>query len=142
LEIKWETVMNSGELQAKRRNIGPDAVAPDGSEVRILCGTARGGMAEFCLRPGEVASAIVHRTVDEIWYVLSGTGRMWRASAARSETLALTPGLCVTIPVGTRFQFRCDRSEPLIILGLTMPPWPGGEEAVFVEGEWEATVRG
>ena len=34
---------------------GPDAIAPDGSEVRILAGVAAGSMAQFTLPPGAVA---------------------------------------------------------------------------------------
>jgi len=50
-------------------------------------------------------------------------------------------GVCLTIPLGTHFQFRSLGAEPLAALGVTMPPWPGEEEAIMVEGKWEATVR-
>ena len=30
----------------------PDAIAPDGSEVRLLCNTSGGSMAHFRLAPG------------------------------------------------------------------------------------------
>jgi len=45
----------------------PDAIAPDGSEVRLLGSLARGSMAAFRLMPGAVARAVAHRTVEEIW---------------------------------------------------------------------------
>jgi mannose-6-phosphate isomerase-like protein (cupin superfamily) len=35
-------------------------------------------------------------------------------------------------------DFRC--GEPLAALGITMPPWPGEGEAVFVPGKWDAGV--
>jgi mannose-6-phosphate isomerase-like protein (cupin superfamily) len=38
-------------------------------------------------------------------------------------------GLCLTLPVGTRFQFRSFGHEPLSVLGVTMPRWPGPDEA-------------
>ena len=50
----------------------PDVVAPDGSDVRILPGLAGGGMAHFELAPGETSIAVVHRTVEEIWFFVSG----------------------------------------------------------------------
>jgi mannose-6-phosphate isomerase-like protein (cupin superfamily) len=65
----------------------PDVTAPDGSDVRILAATGRGSMAYFRLSPGQVARAIVHRTVDEVWFVAAGRGRMWRKSAGE-ETVA------------------------------------------------------
>jgi mannose-6-phosphate isomerase-like protein (cupin superfamily) len=46
----------------------------------------------------------------------------------------------VDIPPGTHFQFRCDGPETLAILGLTMPPWPGEDEAYVVAGVWLATL--
>ncbi|HEY8002900.1 MAG TPA: hypothetical protein VIE16_01665, partial [Phenylobacterium sp.] len=51
-----------------------DAIAPDGSEVRLLLGLPRGGMAHFQLEPGQVSKAVTHRTIEEIWYFLSGHG--------------------------------------------------------------------
>jgi mannose-6-phosphate isomerase-like protein (cupin superfamily) len=124
------------------RRIGrdPDAIAPDGSEVRVLCGTARGGMAVFSLPPGMVARAVVHRTVDEVWHVLAGAGRIWRRLGDAEEVLDLTAGVSLAIPVGMAFQFRCDGDAPLVVVAATMPPWPGEDEAVFVAGAWTPTV--
>ena len=117
-----------------------DAVAPDGSDVRVLLGLRGGGMAHFELPAGETSTAVMHRTVEEIWYILSGQGEMWRAQGEREEIVALERGVCLTIPLGTRFQFRAFAGEPLAAVGVTMPPWPGEGEAVVVEGKWMATV--
>ena len=114
----------------------PDAIAPDGSEVRLLAATARGSMAHFRLAPGAVSKAIVHRSVEEVWYVLAGGGRMWRKSGEAAEIIALVPGVSLTIPVGTQFQFRCDGDNALEVVAVTMPPWPGAEEAGVAEGPW------
>jgi mannose-6-phosphate isomerase-like protein (cupin superfamily) len=46
----------------------------------------------------------------------------------------------ISLPTGTQFQFRCDGFEPLVVVGVTMPPWPGAEEAYAIEGPWAATV--
>lgn len=123
-------------FESRRINPQPDVIAPDGSEVRVLCGLPRGGMATFTLAPGAVAKAIRHRTVDELWYVVAGTGRMWRRLGEHEEVTALAPGMSMSIPVGTTFQFRCDGKEPLVAVAATMPPWPGESEAVIVEGPW------
>ena len=128
------------EFQTRQASATPDAIAPDGSEVRILCGGTSGGMALFTLQPGAVARAVVHRTVDEIWYVIGGAGRIWRRLHAREEIVALLPGVSVSLPVGTSFQFRSDGADPLVVVGVTMPPWPGAEEAVPVAGAWTPTA--
>jgi len=126
-------------LQTRRLGKEADVIAPDGSEVRILAAASRGSMAHFTLPPGAVSKAICHRTVEEIWFILAGRGRMWRAGDDAEEITELVPGLSLTIPTGTRFQFRCDGDTPLAAVGVTMPPWPGAEEAVFVTGPWQPT---
>ncbi len=118
----------------------PDAVASDGSEVRILCATAGGSMALFTLAPGTVSRAVAHRSVEEIWYVTRGSGRMWRRDSAHEEIVDLVPGLSVAIPAGTSFQFRSDGEEAIEAVGVTMPPWPGMDEAYVVDGIWQPTV--
>jgi mannose-6-phosphate isomerase-like protein (cupin superfamily) len=121
---------------------GPDAVAPDGSDVRVLLRLGRGSMAHFELAAGRVSRAVAHRSVEEIWYVLHGQGQMWRRQDERQETVALRPGTCVSIPAGTHFQFRADGSGPLAAVGVTMPPWPGTDEAYEVPGVWPAGRSG
>ncbi|MBV9206140.1 MAG: cupin domain-containing protein [Actinobacteria bacterium] len=117
----------------------PDAVAPDGSDVRVLLRTGRGSMAHFELGAGRVSRAVTHRSVDEIWYILTGHGEMWRRQGERQETVALTPGTCVSIPAGTHFQFRAGAGGALAAVGVTMPPWPGADEAYPVSGPWAAS---
>jgi len=46
----------------------------------------------------------------------------------------------INIPVGTEFHFRSDSDEPLEAVGVTMPPWPGADEALEVEGVWKPTA--
>ena len=118
----------------------PDAIAPDGSEVRLLGSLARGSMAAFRLMPGAVARAVAHRTVEEIWCFTAGRGRMWRRLGDREEVTEVAPGVFITLPTGTHFQFRCDGGEPLEAVAVTMPPWPGAEEAFTVAGIWEPIV--
>ncbi len=112
--------------------------APDGSSVQVLLRLAGGSMATFALQPGQVSAAVTHRNVEELWYVIAGRGRMWRRSALREEIVALEAGLCLSVPLGTAFQFRCDGGAPLVAVAVTMPPWPGDGEAVAVTGAWPA----
>ena len=113
-----------------------DVVAPDGSDVRILLRLAGGSMAHFELAGGQTSRAVLHRSVDEIWYVLRGRGEMWRSHAAQEAIVPLEPGTCLSIPVGTRFQFRSLGDGPLSAVAVTMPPWPGEDEAIEVSGAW------
>jgi len=105
--------------------------APDGSTVRPLCRiTGLGSFAHFQLEPGEISKAVSHATVQEIWYIIGGTGQMWRRhNSQEPEPVELRPGICLTIPLGTTFQFRADDGDdPLRAVAVTMPPWPVNDE--------------
>ncbi len=119
-----------------------DLLAPDGSEVRVLLARAGGGMAHFRLSPGQVSRAVRHRMVDEIWYVIAGTGEMWRGAAGDQSFATLAPGVCLTIPPGIAFQFRANSDTALEAVAITMPPWPGPEEAEPADGPWKETKLG
>jgi mannose-6-phosphate isomerase-like protein (cupin superfamily) len=84
--------------------------------------------------PGAIAKAVAHRTVEEIWYITRGRGRMWRKSGEREEITEIGAGVSLSIPCGTHFQFRCDGGERLDAVAITMPPRPGPNEAYPVDG--------
>lgn len=127
-------------FDATRLPVQPVATAPDGTDVRPLLQLAGGSLAHFELPPGAVSHAVRHRTVEEIWYCLSGRGEMWRQQGAVENVIPLDTGTALTIPLGTAFQFRSFGYEPLVVLVITMPPWPGEGEAERVEGKWRPTV--
>ena len=132
--------MSSTAFDTRRASAAPDVIAPDGSEVRVLCATARGSMAMFSLMPGVISRAVAHRTIDEVWYFIRGVGQMWRLAEGREEITQIAAGISLSIPLGTHFQFRNDGSEPLEAVAVAMPPWPGDDEAYPVAGKWAPTV--
>lgn len=126
-------------MQHARLSQGPQATAPDGSAIRFLLKLNRGEVNHFTLPPGQTSRAVVHRTIEEIWYVLSGEGEVWRRAGDTEEVLDLVPGVSFDIPTGTQFQFRNTGQGPLAVLVATMPPWPGDGEAIPMEGPWPAS---
>ena len=128
------------DFVTKRLPVAPDVTAPDGSDVRVLAGLAGGGMAHFELAPGQTSIAVAHNTVEEIWYFLGGRGEMWRKLGDVETITPVDAHVCLTIPLGTRFQFRSFGYEPLTAIAVTMPPWPGDGEAYPVAGKWQPTV--
>jgi mannose-6-phosphate isomerase-like protein (cupin superfamily) len=128
------------DFSTKRLPVARSDVAPDGSDVRILLGLEGGGMAHFELPPGQTSTAVAHRTVEEIWFFITGRGEMWRKQNDREEVVSVEPGVCLTIPLSTHFQFRSYGYGPLAAVGVTMPPWPGEGEAFEVKGKWEPTI--
>jgi mannose-6-phosphate isomerase-like protein (cupin superfamily) len=128
------------ELATRTLPVAADVRAPDGCEVRILVASPRGSMAHFTLLPGQVSRAVAHRTVEELWYFLTGHGRMWRRLGEYEEIVPVAPGTSIAIPTGAQFQLRNDGDEPLAAVAVTMPPWPGEDEAYPVDGPWPASL--
>jgi len=118
----------------------PDDRSPAGAEIRHLMDGETGSMIHSTVPPGQVNRATVHATVSEFWHVLSGEGQIWRRDASDEETTVLVSGVSIDIPVGTAFQYRCTGDEPLQFLCISMPRWPGEQEATFIEGPWQPTA--
>jgi mannose-6-phosphate isomerase-like protein (cupin superfamily) len=114
-----------------------DTLAPDGSEIRLLGNIAGGSMVHCTLPVGGVTRAMRHRTVEEIWYILSGQGQVWRQLGEADAVVDVGPGASLTIRLGVTFQFRTVGEEPLQFIIVTVPPWPGADEAVPAQGLWE-----
>lgn len=128
-------------LPLGRVRLDPDAVAPDGSEVRFLIdrrhGAGRASMVHVTLPAGQVSRPVRHRTVEEIWYVLEGRGQVWRCPpsvpAEATPPLPVAPSDALVIPTGWSFQFAAAQDAPLRLLCHTSPPWPGPGEAQDAE---------
>lgn len=124
--------------------------APDGSQVRLLLthehGADRCSMVEVTLAAGAVSRPVRHRTVEEVWYVVAGAGQVWRCPPAASPTsvapLPVVPGDALAIPIGWAFQFRAAPDAPLRFICVTVPPWPGMDEAVplATDGPWRPAL--
>lgn len=133
-----------------RRQTSPDVIAPDGSEIRLLVdsrqGAVKSSLVEVTLGVGEITRPVWHRTVEEVWYVLEGTGKVWRCppdTPPESAYIAdVSPGDVLVIPTGWRFQFSAEPSNPLRFICHTTPPWPVEDEAVPAEqdGLGEETI--
>jgi mannose-6-phosphate isomerase-like protein (cupin superfamily) len=111
--------------------------SPLGAFIRYLADGPHGNMIHSTVPPGMVGRAAHFRTIDEYWFVLSGSGEVWRRAQDGNETITeLEPGTCVDLPLGTTFQYRCRGDEALTFICVAMPAWPGDDEAVVVDGVW------
>jgi mannose-6-phosphate isomerase-like protein (cupin superfamily) len=124
------------ELDIRRIGPGVDVSAADGSELVLLARTGRASMAHGSLRPGTTSHAIVHRTVDEVWFIVSGCAHIWRSNERGDSIETVESGASLAIPCGTRFQYRTVGAEPFCFIMTTIPAWPGDDEAIPVEGVW------
>ena len=93
-------------------------------------------MVEVTIGAGETSRPVRHRTVEEAWYVLSGTGEVWRCPPGAPDTevppVRVVAGDALVIPRGWGFQFRAGADSDMRFVCVTMPAWPGMDEAVEV----------
>jgi mannose-6-phosphate isomerase-like protein (cupin superfamily) len=109
----------------------PDTRAPDGSEIRRLVTVRRASLCEVRLPAGAISRPVSHRSVEEIWYILEGRGRVWRCPpGAHADPIEVGPGDSIVIPTAWGFQFSAAPGGPLRFLCYTSPPWPGADEAL------------
>ena len=125
-------------FESKRIGEKVDVYAPDGSEIRLLPQLTGGSMVHGRLPVGKVTQAVRHHRVEELWYILSGKGEMWRKQGEHEEITLLEAGLALSIPIGTTFQFRNIGTEALEFILVTMPPWAGPEDATLEENHWKS----
>lgn len=117
-----------------------DAKSPAGADIRFIMDGETGNMIHSTVPPGQINRATIHETVSEFWYVLGGKGEIWRKSGTEERVTLLEQGVSIDIPVGTAFQYRNIGTEPLTFICITMPPWPGDDEASHISGKWNPTV--
>jgi mannose-6-phosphate isomerase-like protein (cupin superfamily) len=104
----------------------------DGSLVRELCQTRDGAraqsLAEATVPPRGETIEHLHRTSEEIYRFLSGSGRM-RLGGVEAEVRA---GTTVLIPPGTPHKLINASNEPLVLLCACSPPY-SDEDTVLCE---------
>ncbi|MBL4892458.1 MAG: cupin domain-containing protein [Rhizobiaceae bacterium] len=116
-----------------------DAKSPAGADIRFIMDGTTGNMIHASVPPYQINRATIHSTVSEFWYVLEGQGEIWRSDGTSEKVTELLAGTSIDIPVGTAFQYRNVGESDLKFICISMPPWPGDDEASAVEGKWEPT---
>jgi len=113
-----------------------DCLAPDGSQIRELVALPSATCCHCTLPVGGISKAVTHKTVCEIWYFLSGTGQVWRKFGTTESITDVAAGSALSIPQGTAFQFKNTGNCDLALVFVTLPPWPGQDEAEPASGPW------
>lgn len=117
-----------------------DAKSPAGADIRFIMDGITGNMIHSTVPSGQINRATIHETVSEFWYILEGNGEIWRKDGLEERVTSLVAGVSIDIPVGTAFQYRNVGAKPLKFICISMPPWPGDDEASHLDGAWEPTI--
>ena len=109
-------------------------ITADGSSIRELAGVPTGNaanqsLAEATVPPGGETAAHYHRTSEEIYLFVSGTGTM----RMDGEEAPVRAGDCVVIPPGAVHELRNRGAEPLVLLCCCAPAY-SHEDTVLTGG--------
>lgn len=107
----------------------PDFVAPDQSECNYLVRGPRANCITATLKPHTVSAPQSHKSIDETWYFISGTGRMYLRNEYDNTVTKIntTPGTSVYIPCGNHFHFCNDGDDDQTAIITTLPQWEDDE---------------
>lgn len=94
---------------------------------------AGGELAHSMLPASGVSKPVYRRNVEEFWYFIEGSGQVCHEQDEREVVVDVHQGMSLKIPVGTWFWFKNTEEEPLKFVTVTMPPWPGADEAVKLD---------
>lgn len=117
-----------------RKNVSP-FITKDGSEIRELLAHRNScirnqSLAEATIPAGGETAEHYHPKTEEIYYILSGTGKMKRADKFE----AVGPGDAIAIPPGTPHMITNTGEIPLRLLCCCAPGYEH-EDTVLIEAE-------
>jgi len=118
-------------VEVVNRNHSKPFTTKDGSTIRSLLDTtnssaANQSLAEATLMPGNATEPHRHLHSEEIYYILSGHGRM----ELDEETRPVGPLDAILIPPGTRHTIANTGTQPLVFLCCCAPPY-SHDDTVF-----------
>lgn len=82
--------------------------------------------------PGNRLSLQSHAARSEHWFVVSGTGVVWKDD----ERIDVGPGSAVDIPVGTRHRIHCTGSEQLVFIEVQHGSYFGEDDIVRYDDDY------
>ena len=108
-------------------------ITKDGSGIRELCGPAwtparNQSLAEATVPTGGATTAHYHPLAEELYYFVSGVGRLRVAGEERD----VIPGDCAVIPPGAEHKLFNTGDLPLVLLCCCAPAY-SHEDTVLTE---------
>jgi mannose-6-phosphate isomerase-like protein (cupin superfamily) len=111
-------------MQIANLNSLESFITADGSSIHELAGPAwtkarNQSLAEATVSPGGETAEHYHPRAEEIYYFVSGRGRM----RLGKEEASVRAGDCVVIPPGTLHKLWNSQPDPMVLLCCCAPPY-------------------
>ena len=125
-----------------------DAVAMDGSLVRLLSATDHASVIHCSLPAHQISRASYNVGIHEIWFFTRGEGALWRHQQpiddsrclSQSDIVHVSRGATITIPPRVNFQFRSDSDEDLEFICHDAQVDRHHANVPVSKGQWPPTV--
>lgn len=120
-------------MEVINRNEVAAFVGPDGGIIRELAASRNSSaqkqsLAEATIPVGGAVVEHFHKTTEEFYYILTGTGLM----KIEDDVREVGPGDTVIILPGQRHKITNNGRVPLVLLACCSPEW-SAEDQVLVE---------
>jgi mannose-6-phosphate isomerase-like protein (cupin superfamily) len=131
--VDFVVVKVGAQMEVINRNAVAAFVAPDGAIIRELAASRNSSarkqsLAEATIPVGGTVTEHFHKTTEEFYYILSGTGLM----KIEDEVKEVGPEDTVIILPGQRHKITNNGEVPLVLLACCSPEWTA-EDQVLVE---------
>jgi mannose-6-phosphate isomerase-like protein (cupin superfamily) len=120
-------------MEIINRNSVQAFITKDNSEIREIMAPAnssveRQSLAEAVVYPRDCTFPHVHKTTEEIYYILQGQGVIW-LEEEQCEVNALD---AIAILPGTKHKIKCTGDKPLVFLCMCVPHYTD-DDTVLIE---------
>jgi hypothetical protein len=96
------------------------AAAPDGTAICTIQ-LPDGRLSHFEFAPGNISYALMHKSIEEKWYLLRERDKMWRTHESHEDIVPVEAGVCIARPLDTQFpddEARTDGKWNLLSLSM------------------------
>jgi mannose-6-phosphate isomerase-like protein (cupin superfamily) len=95
-----------------------------------------GEITHATIEARETSSPAYLDSLHEFFFVIAGSGRLWRSAGSTAELVELRPRRCVSIPPAVKFQYQSN-DEPMVFLVVVAPRWSAEHWHAAQEGLWD-----
>ena len=114
----------------------PSYTAPSGkTAIRMLPNLPAGEITHATIEARETSSPAYLDSLHEFFFVIAGSGQLWRSARSTAELVELRPNRCVSIPPAVNFQYQSN--EEMIFLVVVAPRWTADHWHEASEGLWD-----